>query len=378
MLLRPSEPPPYAAAAAAAASPAAALPYPCLAACPLQLIITHITTRNANVRELLAAQGLVLRQPAAGADGQGDAGALPRLLACCRRCAAHWRRRKPLQRRLPFSGPRIPPLLAGAVCAWLPTMDAACQHCEERFLASAVAHGLCAPPATQLTLAQVGAVLRHAWSGSLAAWADCRARRLGPVPSHLPHVPPTSLPAVQVLQAHLELPRCVLGGDSPDFAAVAAHLQRFVVRRKLRAGDALFGVGEPAGELFILERGSGASGGCEAAVPCVRAGGVQRLSASTAAPPAAAAAPTHPRPPTPAVVCHLDYALSSVASRAQLPALPPDLQLPSMERSVRHSAGAIIGHVDFTLKRPRRWGGPGCRQVFGRRLRRYVLPFVCG
>ena len=40
----------------------------------LQLIITHITARNANVRELLAAQGLVLQQP--GADWQEDAGGL--------------------------------------------------------------------------------------------------------------------------------------------------------------------------------------------------------------------------------------------------------------------------------------------------------------
>ena len=36
-----------------------------------------------------------------------------------------------------FSG--CPP--AGAVCHWYPTMDAGCQHCEERFLSVAVAHG---------------------------------------------------------------------------------------------------------------------------------------------------------------------------------------------------------------------------------------------
>ena len=51
-----------------------------------------------------------------------------------------------------FSG--CPP--AGAVCHWYPTMDAGCQHCEERFLSVAVAHGLCAPEARCLTLAQVG------------------------------------------------------------------------------------------------------------------------------------------------------------------------------------------------------------------------------
>lgn len=45
----------------------------------LQLVVTHITTRNANARELLAAQGLILRQPpasgaAAGADWAAEPG----------------------------------------------------------------------------------------------------------------------------------------------------------------------------------------------------------------------------------------------------------------------------------------------------------------
>jgi hypothetical protein len=39
-----------------------------------QLIITHITARNAYVRQLLAAQGLVLRQPTSGGDRQAEAG----------------------------------------------------------------------------------------------------------------------------------------------------------------------------------------------------------------------------------------------------------------------------------------------------------------
>ncbi len=46
----------------------------------------------------------------------------------------------------------------GPVCAWFPTMDAGCQHCEERFLAVAMAHGLCPPPAPAMTLAQVGQI----------------------------------------------------------------------------------------------------------------------------------------------------------------------------------------------------------------------------
>ena len=40
----------------------------------LQLIITHITARNAHVRQLLAAQGLILRQATSAADSQSDSG----------------------------------------------------------------------------------------------------------------------------------------------------------------------------------------------------------------------------------------------------------------------------------------------------------------
>ncbi len=40
----------------------------------LQLIITHIPARRGNVRRLLAAQGLILRQPTAIDDLQDDAG----------------------------------------------------------------------------------------------------------------------------------------------------------------------------------------------------------------------------------------------------------------------------------------------------------------
>ena len=88
---------------------------PALLAC-LQLIITHITARNAHVRQLLAAQGLILRQPVAHADAQPD---------------------------------------SGPTCFWFPTMDAGCHYCEERFLEVAVSHGLLAPPARHLSLAQV-------------------------------------------------------------------------------------------------------------------------------------------------------------------------------------------------------------------------------
>ena len=56
--------------AAAPAAPAAP------AACLLQLIITHITSRRASIRRLLAAQGLLLRQPTPGGpDWLDDSGA---------------------------------------------------------------------------------------------------------------------------------------------------------------------------------------------------------------------------------------------------------------------------------------------------------------
>lgn len=47
-------------------------------------------------------------------------------------------------------------LPAAATCLWFPTMDAGCQHCEERLLEVAVAHGLCPPPAQRMGLEQVG------------------------------------------------------------------------------------------------------------------------------------------------------------------------------------------------------------------------------
>lgn len=58
----------------------------------------------------------------------------------------------------------------------------------------------------------------------------------------------------------------------------------------------------------------------------------------------------------PAVVCQVDFALSSAASRAQLPALPAELQPPRVPRRVTCEAGSILGELDFFLQRPRRWG----------------------
>lgn len=83
-----------------------------------QLIITHITARNAHVRELLAAQGLILRQPDASATALEE-----------------WQAD------------------SGAVCAWLPTMDSACQHCE------CCAVMRCAVPCRSVLCCTVGALV---------------------------------------------------------------------------------------------------------------------------------------------------------------------------------------------------------------------------
>lgn len=63
----------------------------------------------------------------------------------------------------------------------------------------------------------------------------------------------------------------------------------------------------------------------------------------------------HPTPIVPAVVCHVDFALSSTASRAQLHALPDELQPPRVPRRVKCEAGSVVGELDFFLQRPRRW-----------------------
>jgi hypothetical protein len=83
------------------------------------------------------------------------------------------------------------PSPAGPACLWFPTLDAGCQFCEEHFLSAAVTHGLLAPPARCLSLAAV-------------------------------------------LQAHLELPRCILGDREVDYRAAAASLARFTRKRELR------------------------------------------------------------------------------------------------------------------------------------------------
>jgi SulP family sulfate permease len=57
-----------------------------------------------------------------------------------------------------------------------------------------------------------------------------------------------------------------------------------------------------------------------------------------------------------AVVCQVDFALASAASRAQLPALPPDTQPHHGERTIRCGPGSIVGELDFFLQRPRSLG----------------------
>lgn len=50
----------------------------------------------------------------------------------------------------------------------------------------------------------------------------------------------------------------------------------------------------------------------------------------------------------------MDFNLSSVASRAQLPALPPDARPSAAERRFTYGPGAVLGDLDFFLQRPRR------------------------
>lgn len=196
----------------------------------IQLIITHIPARRGNVRRLLAAQGLILRQPSPVREGQEEAGG------------------------------------GGAVCAWFPTMDAGCQHCEEQFLGVAVAHALCPPPATCMSLEQA-------------------------------------------LQAHLELPRCILGDAAVDYAAAAAALACFTTKHAMRAGASVFQLGSPADDIFIIECGS--------------------------------------------VTCRIDFNLRSVSSRRLQPALPPSAKPSAAERTFTYGPGSIVGELDFFLQRPR-------------------------
>lgn len=129
-------------------------------------------------------------------------------------------------------------------------MDAGCQHCEERFLEVAVAHGLCPPPAQRMSLAQVGCRRRCCRRGApswqlskqvkgSSLFLAGRAVPWASVKLCSPHANPVALtpsPArLQVLRANLELPRCVLGSQAvPDYVAAAAALQRFTRRQELR------------------------------------------------------------------------------------------------------------------------------------------------
>lgn len=156
--------------------------------------------------------------------------------------------------------------------------------------------------------------------------------------------------------------------------------------RCCRAGSVLFKLDDPAEAFFIVERGTGGrlGGGaaeCWAAAArmlCQRCRRHRRSSSSHAqgcaswpppafvqsvqpllrlAAPCPPAQQPPPLPPPPAVASHVDFALSSVASRAQLPALPPDLQPQHGERLVLCGPGSVLGDVDFMLQRPFRQAG---------------------
>lgn len=124
------------------------------------------------------------------------------------------------------------------MCHWFPTMDAGCQHCEENFLAVAVTHGLCAPQARSMTLAQVrggGVVARGVERQTDALWSvtTCLPPST-PVPRARATVVSMSL-LVQVLQSHLELPRFILGSQAGvDYGAAAVALQHFARHQELQ------------------------------------------------------------------------------------------------------------------------------------------------
>lgn len=82
-----------------------------------------------------------------------------------------------------------------------------------------------------------------------------------PGKSTLGHLPPATK---QVLKANLELPSAaasagggVCGHAGTDVHACAAALERFVERRPLLEGEALFSQGDPAEEFVVLESGQG-------------------------------------------------------------------------------------------------------------------------
>ena len=108
-----------------------------------------------------------------------------------------------------------------------------------------------------------------------------------------------------------------------------------------RAGDALFRLGLPADEFWLLESGSvvGAPSSDAWELRCA-----MRRSGCPAA--TALCLPSIP----PALAVHVDFALTTVHSRAQLPGLPPDVQPQHGERIVKHGPGSIVGEV----RRPRR------------------------
>jgi CRP-like cAMP-binding protein len=55
-----------------------------------------------------------------------------------------------------------------------------------------------------------------------------------------------------------------------------------------------------------------------------------------------------------AVTCRVDFTQSTVASRAQMHALPPDTRPHYAERRLTYGPGSIVGELDFFLQRPRR------------------------
>ena len=95
---------------------------------------------------------------------------------------------------------------------WFLTMDQGLHWCEEAFLRVAERHGLCEPPPSCVTLAEV-------------------------------------------LRTNLEVPRAFLGLGSIDHEGVGAVLQSFCTRQLMHSNEVLFDRGNPSDCMYIVEKG---------------------------------------------------------------------------------------------------------------------------
>ena len=147
-----------------------------------------------------------------------------------------------------------------------------CRYCEDQLLEVAVRYGLCLPPSARLSLEDMLASHLQKVGPAVAVLPRANLRGLrGPALHSAAHfarggrmslrAPPGMscpadsqplLPAPLPPPFHLQLP--VGGGWEP--AAVAAALQRYTAVVSLSAGQVLWKVGDPADDLYIIEKGA--------------------------------------------------------------------------------------------------------------------------